>query len=92
MAVALSPSDKKWRAQDDARTLATAEEIKMDSARLNLAQSAAKTMAEEEAKRAQAMRKIAGQKKGSTSSKKPAKKKSKGSGSTANKHNTFKRI
>jgi membrane protein involved in colicin uptake len=56
-------TEAEWQAEDDARSLAQAEEIKADKARLDKAQSAAKRMADEEAERAKAMRKVAGRKK-----------------------------
>lgn len=40
-------TEAEWRRQDDARTLAQAEEIKADPARLNGAQQAAQRMIEE---------------------------------------------
>jgi hypothetical protein len=89
--VALSNDEKKWQAQDDARALAQAEEIKMDSARLKRAKDEAKKIAADDIKRAQAMKKVAGQKIGSAP-KKPAKKKSRGFGGASPKHNVFKKI
>lgn len=59
MAITLSAEEKRWRAEDDARTLAEAERIKEDKARMDAAQAAAKKMAEEEEERIRAMRKIA---------------------------------
>ncbi len=93
----LAQDEKRWRAESDARTLAEAEQIKQDEPRLTEAQQAAKRMADEEAERAKAMRKVAGSKgkgaqkqtTGSTDSIK--KNKVTGSGGTA-KHNVFKRI
>jgi len=38
---------KKWQAQDDARTLAQAQEIAMDKARMRMATKAANQMAKE---------------------------------------------
>ncbi len=55
----LSADEKKWRAQDDARTLAEAEAIKADEERLKAAQAAAKSMADEAQVKARAMTKIA---------------------------------
>jgi len=52
-------SDKEWRARDDADTLARAEEIKDDEARLATAKAAATKMAEDKAEEAEAMRKVA---------------------------------
>jgi hypothetical protein len=63
-------TEAEWQAEDDARSLAQAEEIKADKPRLDKAQDAAKRMADEEAERAKAMRKVAGRKKsGSTQEK-----------------------
>ena len=77
----ISAQDKKWRAEDDARTLAEAERIKVDKSRMDAASTAAKRMADEEAERTQALRKVAKktttiQKRSSThrTIKKPAKK------------------
>ena len=62
MPVALSADEKRWQAEHDARTLAEAEQIKQDEKRLADAQTAAKRMADEEAEKAKAMRKVAGRK------------------------------
>ncbi len=59
MAKELSAEEKKWRAESDARTLAEAEAIKADPKRLKVAQGAAKEMAEEEERRAKAMKAVA---------------------------------
>jgi len=55
----MSEQDKKWQAEDDARTLSQAEVISKDPERLKLAQEAAKDMAEKKLKEATAMQKIA---------------------------------
>jgi len=97
MAIPMTAQDKKWRAQDDARTLAVSEEIKNDKACLKLATDAAAKMAEDDRKRAIAMQKVAGKKTTPLEKKKPANRKSRkpsGSGpkkSTSN-HKTFQRI
>lgn len=57
----LSAQEKKWQAQDDARTLATAEAIKNDAARMRAAKREAKKMAEEQEQQAMAMKTIAQQ-------------------------------
>jgi len=44
-ALSMDAQDKQWQKEYDARTLADAEEIKSNSARLKGAQSAAKQMA-----------------------------------------------
>jgi hypothetical protein len=54
-------TEAEWQAEDDARALAQAEEIKSDKPRMDKARDAAKKMADEEAERARAMRKVAGQ-------------------------------
>jgi hypothetical protein len=59
----LSPDEKKWRAQDDAQTLARAEEIKMDKMRHSMASKEAINMAKEHQKKADSMKKIAKKKK-----------------------------
>jgi hypothetical protein len=51
--------DKTWRARDDAHTLAMAEEIKADSARLKAAAAQAKKMLAEKEREAKAMAKLA---------------------------------
>jgi membrane protein involved in colicin uptake len=58
----MSAEEKRWRAEEDARTLAEAEVIKKDSARLKAAQQAAAKMAKEAADRAAGMSKIASKK------------------------------
>jgi hypothetical protein len=57
----LSAQEKKWQAQDDARTLAMAEAIKNDTARMRAAKREAKKMAEEQEQQAMAMKTIAQQ-------------------------------
>lgn len=52
-------SEKDWQAWDDAKTLARANRINEDPARLNAAKSAAQKIAEEESKEANAMKKVA---------------------------------
>lgn len=55
----MSAEDKKWQAENDARTLAEAEVIKNDSSRLKAAQNAAKGMAKEKQDEASAMSNVA---------------------------------
>lgn len=43
LAVASSPDEARWRAEDDMRTLARAEEVKADPKRLAAAKKMAKT-------------------------------------------------
>lgn len=56
----MTRQEKQWQAQDDARTLATAEVVKNDPGRLSAAKVAAKRMAEEEKDSAKAMTRVAG--------------------------------
>lgn len=53
-------TDREWRARDDARTLAVAEEIKQDKARLSNAKVAASKMLEEQKEETKALSKVAG--------------------------------
>ena len=89
----ISADEKRWQAEADARTLAEAETIKQDNKRLMEAQTAAKKMADEEAERAKAMRKVAGSKgKGTVrQANGNTKKRTTGSGGTSN-HKVFQRI
>lgn len=50
----------EWQMRDDARTLAAANEIMADKQRHSDAVKMAKTMAADDAKRAEAMKKVAG--------------------------------
>ena len=59
-AVKVSAQERKWMAEDDARTLAAAKVIEGDKVRLRKAQQAAKRMADEEAQKAAALRNVAG--------------------------------
>ena len=49
----MTKEQKQWRAQDDAHTLAAAQQIAEDPARLKLAKTEAARMASDAAKRAQ---------------------------------------
>lgn len=51
--------EKRWRQEDDARTLARAEEIKKDAARLRGAKAAAKRIVREQNKSVEALKKVA---------------------------------
>ena len=51
--------EKKWQAEEDAHTLARAEEIKSKKGRLSAAQVAARRLAREETARATAMKNVA---------------------------------
>ena len=55
------PRDE-WEIREDARTLARAEEIKADRARMKEAQQMAQKMADEDIKRVSGMLKVAGRK------------------------------
>ncbi len=65
-AKSMSAEDKRWEAENDARTLATANEIVADKPRMNAAKKEAMRLAIETQKSAAAMRKV--------SNTKPAKK------------------
>jgi len=56
----MTKQDKIWQAQDDVRTLAMAEEIKLDKLRLGFAKKQAKIMAADQEKIAKALKKIGG--------------------------------
>ena len=58
-AKAMVEEDKKWRAQCDAETLATAEKIRGDKERLTAAEEAALEKAKEKQEEAVAMTKVA---------------------------------
>lgn len=91
----MTKQEKEWRAQDDARTLATAEVVKNDPTRLTAAKVAAKRMAEEEKDSAIAMTRVANIRKANTLSPKgdgePNKKKFR-KAKPKNTHNVFNRI
>jgi len=55
----MSADDRRWQAESDARTLAEAEEINSDEARIKAAAEAAKAMAEEKQKEAHDMQTVA---------------------------------
>ena len=57
---AITAKERKWMEEDDARTLADAEVIRGDSARYKRAIKAAKRLSDEETKRADWLRKVAG--------------------------------
>ena len=56
----MSAEDLKWQGRSDARTLAEAEAIKADKARLENAKKEAKSMTAEREKELNGMRKVAG--------------------------------
>ena len=62
MAPQLSAQDKRWRAEEDARTLAETRVIVKDRERLTAAREAAQRMADEQAEKAKAMRTVANSK------------------------------
>ena len=59
MAARIAKADMEWRAQDDARTLMYAEEVKADKSRLSRAKKAALKIAKEKEREVKAIRKIA---------------------------------
>lgn len=61
--IRMTAEDKRWQREDDARTLARAEEIIADRMRHTGAVSEAKKMVKAEEKRAAAMKKVARKKK-----------------------------
>lgn len=58
----MSAEDLRWRARDDARTLARAEEIKSDPERMKLARQSANEILKEEADRLKGLSKVVGKK------------------------------
>ena len=56
---AMALDEKRWRQEDDAHTLARAEEIKKDAARLRGAKAAAKRIVQEQNKSVEALKKVA---------------------------------
>lgn len=70
----MDAQEKKWQRENDAHTLASAEEIRADKNRLSGAKKEAKVMVKETNKRAVAMKKVAGTKSSSVAKKAPAKK------------------
>jgi hypothetical protein len=55
----MTEEDEKWKAEDDARTLSSAEEIKADEKRLEKAQKAADRLRKEKEEEAKNLEKIA---------------------------------
>ena len=90
----MTKQEKEWRAQDDARTLATAEVVRNDPTRLSAAKVAARRMAEEEKDQAKAMTRVANMRKTNTlSSNGGSEKKSRrAKAKPKNTHNVFNRI
>ena len=68
----MTAQDKKWQREEDARTLARAQEIMDNKPRLNGAVREAKVMAKQDEKRIAAMKKIAKKK---VTKKKPVRRK-----------------
>lgn len=60
IAMPKTTQDRKWEAENDARTLTEADTIKKDSSRLRAASGAARRMAKEEKVRLDSLRKVAG--------------------------------
>lgn len=54
----LTTQDRIWQAEDDARTLARAEEIRKDAKRLNLAKAQANKMIKDQENSLKAIKKI----------------------------------
>jgi hypothetical protein len=63
----LTAREKRWQAEDDARTLATSEVVRNDPARLVRAKNAARRIAKQEKEAAQAMTHVATNVKGISS-------------------------
>lgn len=59
----LSVDQKRWQAEDDANTLALAEEIKTSKPRMSAATKQAKAMVTEQTKRLNSIKKISKKKK-----------------------------
>jgi predicted RNA-binding protein with PUA-like domain len=59
----LSVDQKRWQAEDDANTLALAEEIKTSKLRMSAATKQAKAMVTEQTKRLNSIKKISKKKK-----------------------------
>lgn len=55
----LTIEQRKWQAEDDARTLASAEEIKVNKSRMSAATKRAKVMVTEQTKQLNSIKKIA---------------------------------
>jgi len=98
MSVAMTANDRRWQAEDDARTLAQSIVIQNDEKRMEAAKQAAERMAEEKREEASAMGSVARRGKGSGSggnvkggAKKPSDNKSKTEG-VSNKFNVFQKI
>lgn len=96
----LTVDEKRWQAEDDARTLAAANVILQDPGRIKKAKTAAERMADEERERADALNKVATtkvvvskEKPESSSPQGPARKRrGKGRPSQRNPHNVFQPI
>lgn len=58
----MSAEELRWRARDDARTLARAEEIKSDPERMKLARQGANEILKEEVDRLKGLSKVVGKK------------------------------
>jgi hypothetical protein len=66
----LTAQDRKWMAEDDARTLAQAEAIKADAKRVAAAKNAAAQMVKEQEQRTKALKTVANKPVKQTSKKK----------------------
>lgn len=58
----MTQDEQRWRAEEDARYLATVEEIKADPTRMAKARSAAARIVKDEEKRLKGIQKVAGKK------------------------------
>jgi len=67
----MSEQDKKWEAENDARTLAEAAAIRKDKLRISAAKKEAGTMAKEQQIKATALKQIARSKVGELATAKP---------------------
>jgi hypothetical protein len=72
MNIPISRDEARWQAEDDAHSLARAEEIKEDTVRLKAAQDAARRLVGEQQERAKALGKVAGKKPGEGQKGRPA--------------------
>jgi hypothetical protein len=85
---AMNREEKRWREEEDARTLAEANVIREDPGRMRGAARAAERIAKEERARAEAMTKVAGKKTESSGSESNGKKRVKRSTQQPNKRRT----
>lgn len=95
-AIPVSPDERRWRAEDDARTLARAMRIQKDTARLRAATEAAERMAKEQREEANNLGAVSRKKSTAKAGKSGRKKSGKSSSTTQSKvttkFNVFKKI